>query len=279
MSDILVVGFISIDFVGHVDALPTTQLAAKASDYDVACGGRAANQAMALTAIESSVALVARLGTDQHADLLVEELVELGVNTEFVLTAPEATGLRLIAELPDTEQAAIVYRGANDYLTVDDLNRRAEVFLGARAVGITTEPAGAVVKRALEIAEGAGVPTVLTYHPGLAVSDRVLSSAHVVLVSDTTCMGLLDPEIAQAQPEHAARALCQRGARAVVLLTANRALLATPSDVRQVQSTTRLNSEEAVDACAAGILQGLASGEPIEQAVVRGIRVANLLID
>lgn len=279
MSEILVVGFISIDFIGHVDGLPTTMVAAKASDYDVACGGRAANQAMALSAIESDVALIARVGNDQHADLLTDELLEIGVESDYVLTAPEATGLRLIAELENGEQAAVVYRGANDYLTVDDLNRRADAFAEAKAVGITTEPMGAIVLRALELAAQGKTASVLTYHPGLPLSDRVIAAPDVIVVSDTTCVGLLDPELAAKQPDHAARALVQRGAKAVLLLTADRALLATPEDVRQVQAPGVLNREDAVDACVAGILQGFAEGERIEAAVLRGVRTACLLVD
>lgn len=279
MSDILVVGFISIDFVGHVEGLPTLQLAAKASDFDVACGGRAANQAMALTAIESQVALIARLGNDQHAELLRDELIELGVESDGVLEAPESTGLRLIAELPDGTQSAVVYRGANDYLGVDDLNRRAETFAAAAAVGVTTEPMGAVVLRALELAQQASTRTVLTYHPGLTISDRIIAAPDVLVVSDQTSAGLLDPGLVEQHPDHAARALVQRGAKAVVLLTGRRALLATPEDIRQVQAPSDLSREDAVDAFVAGLLQGFAAGERLEEAVVRGVRVACLLVD
>ena len=279
MSEILVTGFISIDFIGHVDGLPTTLVAAKANDYDVACGGRAANQAMALAAIESDVSLICRVGNDQHADLLTDELLEIGVGSDYVLTAPEATGLRLIAELKSGDQAAIVYRGANDYLTVDDLNRRADAFAAAKAVGITTEPMGAIVLRALELAQRGKATSVLTYHPGLPLSDRVIAAPDVIVVSDTTCTGLLDPGMATRQPEHAARALVQRGAKAVVLLTVDRAILATPDDVRQVQAPGVLNREDAVDACVAGMLQGFAAEERIEAAVLRGVRTACMLID
>lgn len=279
MSDILVVGFISIDFIGHVDTLPTLDLAAKAGEFDVACGGRAANQAMALTAVEGDVALIARMGHDQHAELLSDELLELGVGSDFIQQAPDNTGLRLIAELPDGKQSVVIYRGANDYLSVDDLNRRSDAFAVAKAVGISTEPMGAVVLRGLELARQAGARSVLTYHPGLPISDRVLTAADVVVVSDATCSGLLDPEIAQRQPEHAARALVQRGAAAVVLLSGRRAVLATAEDVRGLDAPGDLAREDAVDAFVAGLLQGLALGESIEQAVMRGVRVSCLLID
>src|SRR5690606_14759889 len=130
---------------------------------------------------------------------------------------------------------------------------------------VTTEPAGAVAVRALEIAAQGNVPTVLTHAPSAKpVSDRLLANASVIVCSDSTSTGLLDPGVAKEHPEAALRALVQRGAPAVVLLSATRALLATVNDVREVSSPGRLDTEDAVDAFVAGMLQGLAEGDALE---------------
>lgn len=280
MSRVIVTGFISIDFIAHVEGFAPVAVPAQASDLDVACGGRAANQAMALTAIEQEVALLARVGTDEHATVLTEELLELGVSIEHLQQSPSATGIRLISEMQDGSRSVTVYRGANDYLGADDLNRRADALRTAAAVGVTTEPAPAVVRRALEIARTAGVPTVLTHAPThKPMSDGILENADVVVVSDATCSGLLDPGVTKEHPEAALRALVQRGANAVVLLTPTRALLATANDTREVSSPGRLDTEDAVDAFAAGMLQGLAEGDGLEPSVLRGVRTSCLLVD
>ena len=280
MSRVLVTGFITIDFIAHVEGFGGTSIPVQARELDVACGGRAANQAMALTAVECEVDLLARVGTDEHATLLTEELVDIGVGTEHVQAAPAQTGLRLIEEQDDGTRQVTIFRGANDYLSVDDLNRRAEYVRQARAMGVTTEPAGAVTVRALQMAANANIPTVLTHAPtARPVSDNVISAASVIVTSDTTCSGLLDPGVTKQHPEAALRALVQRGARAVVLLTRERALLATADQVRDVSSPGRLDTEDAVDAFAAGMLQGLAEGDALEPCVLRGVRTSCLLVD
>jgi ribokinase len=280
MSRVLVTGFITIDFIAHVEGFASVLVPEQATELDVACGGRAANQAMALTAIEGEVALLARVGTDEHAALLTEELLEIGVGTEFLQQAPSQTGMRLIAEQADGARQVTVFRGANDYLTVDDLNRRAEALRTAGAVGVTTEPAPAVALRALEIAAQGNVPTVLTHSASAKLtSDRLLANASVTVCSDATCTGLLDPGVTREHPEAALRALIQRGTPAAVLLTQTRALLATADDVREVSSPGRLDTEDAVDAFVAGLLQGLAEGEALEPAVLRGVRTGCLLVD
>ena len=280
MARVLITGFITIDFIAHVEGFASTSIPQQATDLDVACGGRAANQAMALTAIEGEVSLLARVGTDEHASLLTDELLDIGVGTEFVQQAPAQTGLRLISEMADGSRQVTMFRGANDYLTVDDLNRRAEALRAVGAVGVTNEPAPAVALRALEIAAQGNVPTVLTFGASAKpASDRMLANASVVVTSDSTCAGLLDPGVAKEHPEAALRALVQRGAPAVVLLTPSRALLATATDVREVSSPGRLDTEDAVDAFVAGLLQGLAEGDALEPSVLRGVRTGCMLVD
>ncbi|MCW2949403.1 MAG: PfkB domain protein [Thermoleophilia bacterium] len=280
MPRTVIIGFITIDFIAHVEGFASTGIPEQATELDVACGGRAANQAMALTAIEGDVQLLARVGTDEHASLLTEELLELGIDTQLLQQAPAQTGLRLIAERGDGERSVTVFRGANDYLTVDDLNRRADDIRLAKAVGVTTEPAGAVVRRALEIARTAGVPTVLTHAPSAKpISDAVIAAADIIVCSEATCSGLIDPGVAQEQPEAALRAIVQRGAPAALLLTQHRALLAIGSDVREVPSPGRLDTEDAVDAFVAGLLQGLTEADSLDESVLRGVRTSALLID
>jgi sugar/nucleoside kinase (ribokinase family) len=278
-APIVCVGWISLDVIGHVDAFPTAQAHARAGDFDAACGGRAASQAMAISAVEGSVSLVARIGSDTNAELLQAELIELGIDADNVLAAPAPTGMRMVAEQPDGQQLAVVFAGANDYLTVDDLNRRSELFAAAAVVGVTAEPAGAVLARALELARAGDARTVLTHTPGAQLSDRVLAAADVLVVSASGCAGVLDPGMTQERPAHAARVLVQRGARNVVVLTSRAAILADADGARELPSPTPLDAEDATDAFAAGLITGLAEGESIEHAMARGVRVAGLLVE
>lgn len=279
MTEILVVGWITLDFITHVKSFPTTQQGARAMEFDAACGGRAANQAMAITAIEGSVGLIARLGQDPHSAVLQEELNEIGVDSTAVGSAPAATGMRSIAVVDGEGQQIITYPGANDFLTVDDLNRRGDMFAAAKAVGVTTEAAGAVILRTLEMAEQHKCARVLTHTPGEHITDRVLASTDVVVLSSTQSAGLLDSGLAGRQSEHAARVLCQRGAPAAILLTPDNAVLATPTGAQMMPSPTALDGEEAVDAFVGGLLTGLAAGESLEQSLTRGVRIACLLVD
>lgn len=280
MARVLVTGFITIDFIATVEGFATDVVPIQASELAVACGGRAGNQVMALAAIEAEAALLGRVGNDEHATVLTEELLELGVGVDLLQQAPEVTGMRLVAETADGRRAMTVYRGANDYLAADDLNRRADAIREAAAFGVTTEPAAAVSLRALEIAASGGVPTVLTHNPTMKpVSEALIAAADVIVCSDTGSSGLIDPGIAQAQPAAAIRTLIQRGAKSAVLLSAKRAVYATADSVREVSSPGRLDTEDATDAFVAGLLHGLACKDPVELAVLRGIRTSCLLVD
>src|SRR4051794_13764034 len=101
---IVCVGWISLDVIGKVATFPTPQMHASADDFDAACGGRAASQAMAICAVEGVVSLIARVGSDTNADLLQAELIELGIDAEYVEAAPAPTGMRMVAEQADGQQ-------------------------------------------------------------------------------------------------------------------------------------------------------------------------------
>lgn len=279
MSDILLVGWVLLDFVGYVDAFPVTGGTAVARDFDAACGGRAANQAMAITAVEGDVALIAHVGSDRHADVLLEELGDIGVLPDFITPAPAATGMRLVSLRDDGKRQSVTYAGANEFLTVDDINRRSPAFAAARVVGVTAEPAGAVTLRALELAQMSGIPRILTHVPGAQLSDRVLEACGILVVSASQAHGVLDPTLATEQPEHAARALLQRGAGTVIVLSGDRAVIVDAQGTRMMPSPSPLDGEDACDAFVGGLLIGLSMGERIDQALTRGVRVACLLVD
>ena len=278
MPDILCIGWVSIDFIGYVPRVPAAAEHALAHDMDAACGGRAASQAMAVSALEGRAALLARIGTDPHAELLEHELEELEVDLSMLAKAPAPTGIRLVAQPDAGVHSVVAYPGANEFLTADDINRNSAGFADARVVLVTAEAPGSVALRALELARQGGAHGVLTHIAGAELSDRVLAASDIVVVSAATARGLLDPELAATRTEHAARVLLQRGARCVVLAAGQSVLVATAQGLRAVPSPGSIDDEDSIDAFVGGLACGLAEGEDVPTAVGRGTRAAGMLV-
>ncbi len=276
---IVVAGWIALDYLIGLGGLLSAGDDVDVMQLEVACGGRGANQAMAVAALGLDVGLIGRVGDDEYADVLLEELIECGVDTRHVETSPDRTGIRFVHELDGGRRAVAAAPGANEYLSVDDFNRRIQAIGECSVFAISDELPGAVVRRALDIAREAGVPSVLSHRSGVQPSDALVAAADVLVVADFAGSGLIAPGLARERPREAVRVLSQRGAHTAILLAHDTVLVADQLSSRFVDAPQPIASEDATDAFIAGLLQGLAVDESIDQAVLRGVRAATLLVD
>ncbi|KAA1246631.1 carbohydrate kinase family protein [Aquimarina sp. RZ0] len=78
--DILCVGEVLIDFIGHQTEVPIN----KTSDYHRYLGGSPANVAMNLARLGLAPVLVATVGNDGFGDYIFKKLHEVGVHTNYI---------------------------------------------------------------------------------------------------------------------------------------------------------------------------------------------------
>ena len=88
MKTILCAGVAVIDFVFHVDEMPTRPEKYRAHDAAITGGGNAANAAVAVARLGGRARLAARLGDDAVADMIVAGLEAEGVETRLVRRFP-----------------------------------------------------------------------------------------------------------------------------------------------------------------------------------------------
>ena len=84
MKTILCAGVAVIDFVFHVDEMPTRPEKYRAHDASITGGGNAANAAVAVSRLGGRARLAARLGDDAVADMIVAGLEAESVDTRLV---------------------------------------------------------------------------------------------------------------------------------------------------------------------------------------------------
>ena len=111
---VVVVGSANVDLVVPVDRHPGPGETVLGGDLRRTPGGKGANQAVAAArAGGADTTLVAALGHDDAAELLLESLTSAGVRTDAVQRVDAPTGTALITVSPDGENAIVVAAGAN----------------------------------------------------------------------------------------------------------------------------------------------------------------------
>jgi ribokinase len=277
---IVVVGASNVDLVSYVPRLPAPGETLHGSAFEIGYGGKGANQAVMAARLGSRVSLVTKLGRDAFGQGALEHLRANGIDTTHAHVTDEApSGVAPIAVTPDGTNAIIIVTGANDLLTVDEIELARPAVAAASAVVCQLEIPLEVTLAALRTAREEGALTILTPAPASDVLPDELFRLTDVLCPNEGESELLTGGRARTDAEAVALAqvLRARGPRAVVLTLGERGCLVVDDD-----GATALpgHAVEAVDTTGAGdafvgsLAHFLSAGDDLRSAARRANLVA-----
>lgn len=159
MTTVVVAGVAVLDFVFTVDDMPRSAEKYRAKDAKIVGGGGAANAAVAIARLGGNAKLATRLGQDQIAGLILDDLSREGVDCSMVKQFPgkrssfssifvDSAGERQIVNFRDFDTGSEV-----DWITAGDL-----AHVNAALADTRWPSGGAAVMR---IAREMGVPAVV----------------------------------------------------------------------------------------------------------------------
>lgn len=183
MPDIVALGDVNVDIIGHFSDYPVRGSDAFARSHAFRCGGSAANTAMALARMGCGVSLIARLGSDPLALTARASLAEAGVGCSLLQWDPNVgTGLMYVVVTPDGERTILGYRGANALTDPDQIDETA--LAGARhfhlsGYALLADPQRSAALRCHALARQHGL--TISLDPGTTASEAVLSQVTALL--------------------------------------------------------------------------------------------------
>jgi ribokinase len=119
---VVVAGSVHIDLIASATRMPGPGDSVTGTSFATAPGGKAANQACQIARCGLDVALVGKLGNDQHGAFLRACLQEAGVSTRFLTTDPVLpTGTSTVLAAGG-EYASIIVPGAAAQLTSAEID-------------------------------------------------------------------------------------------------------------------------------------------------------------
>ncbi len=95
-KSIVVVGSLNLDLVAQVERIPVPGETIIGSDFNTFCGGKGANQAVALGRLGALVKMIGKLGSDPFAAQLRQGLAEAGVDTACIENVAGPSGTAVI---------------------------------------------------------------------------------------------------------------------------------------------------------------------------------------
>jgi ribokinase len=276
---VVVVGSANIDHVMHLPRLPMVGETVSDGRYQLAWGGKGANQAVAAVRSGAPTALVAAVGDDPLSRSMVAEWAADGLDLR---------GLKRLADTPTGTAMVVVGAGGDNYLAVDrganakllptDLDP--QVFAGAAVVVLQMEVPVATNLRAIAMARSVGARVLLNYAPTMELVEELLG-VDLLVVNESEAAFLVGHQVSRSNAAEAAHALLLRGATAVAItLGGDGACLVDNSATTMVPPFPA----KAVDTTAAGdtwcgaVAAALAAGQDLAAAAREGAAAAAITV-
>ncbi|PBB94266.1 ribokinase [Mesorhizobium sp. WSM3864] len=268
---VVILGVFVADTAYRADRQPRMGETILGNSFKLGPGGKGSNQAVAAGKLGADITFLTRLGIDAFADMAKQTWRDAGVKSAVIDTPDSYTGAAYIfVEEGSGNNAIIVSPGAAMLISSADIEAHADLIRSA-GVFVTQleQPIDAALK-ALQIAHGAGVTTILNPAPAATLPDSIYALCDYVTPNESEAEGLTGIAVSSVDDaRRAADSLLAKGVGAVIVTLGEKgALLHTRERSDHVGAVTAgpvIETTGAGDAFNGGLAAALAKGvEPLE---------------
>lgn len=177
---ITVIGSISTDIVVEATVAPAVGETIQGDKLSFSFGGKGANQAVAVARLGVETEMIGSVGNDVFGNQLIENLENNSIKTETVKQVDQSSGTAII-QLIQGDNSIIYIPGANNELTVKDIENAKSTLQESQLVIIQNEVKAEVVQNTIDLCLELNTP--LLYNPAPA---RQLSEDYIKKVTYLT---------------------------------------------------------------------------------------------
>lgn len=265
---VVAVGDANVDLIAPVESLPTKGGEVSTDKLYRCAGGSAANLCVAVTRLGLNSRFIGRVGDDHLGRFLIDNFRKEKVDISWLQIDKEVgTGLQFIAITKDGERTMYGFRGANIYLSADEIDLscvKNSRILHISGYALLSDPQRKTTMKILKVATGAGAIVSLDVGvlPAVRATNRVraiLRSVNILFVGGREASAMVGTK----NPKTAAKDLLKLGPEIVALKLARRGcfILTETEKVRYPAYPIKvMDTTGAGDAFDAGFLAGVIEG-------------------
>jgi len=267
-----VLGSINADHILNLTSFPRPGETVIGKQYQIAFGGKGANQAVAAGRSGANIAFIACVGDDDIGQRIRQQLAEDNIDIAPVdVVAGESTGVALIFVNEEGENSIAIHAGANAALSPALVEKHRQIVENADALLMQLESPLESVLVAAKIARQHHTKVILNPAPAMPLSDELLALVDMITPNETEAEILTG--VAVANDEDAARAasvLHDKGIHTVLITLGSRGVWLSEAGKGERIAGFKV---QAVDTIAAGdtfngaLMTSLLEGKPVPQAV------------
>ncbi|AJJ58702.1 ribokinase [Yersinia pseudotuberculosis] len=269
---LVVLGSINADHILNIEQFPRPGETVIGQQYNVAFGGKGANQAVAAGRSGADIAFIACVGDDDIGERVRQQLTADKIDTQPIEAIKGATtGVALIFVNSDGENVIGINAGANSAVTPEYLRRYQQQVIDADALLMQLESPLDTVIAAAKLAKQHQTQVILNPAPARKLPDELLTLVDMITPNETEAERLTGIHIEQDDDAaKAAQILHDKGITTVIITLGSRGVWLSEQGKGKLVAGFKVN---AVDTIAAGdtfngaLLTALLEGQSMDVAV------------
>ncbi|XQS19366.1 ribokinase [Citrobacter telavivensis] len=271
-GNLVVLGSINADHILNLKTFPTPGETVTGNHYQVAFGGKGANQAVAAGRSGANIAFIACTGDDDVGRNIRKQLISDNIDVEPVsVISGDSTGVALIFVNGDGENVIGIHAGANAALSPALVEAQRERISQASALLMQLESPIESVLTAAKIAKQNNTIVALNPAPARELSDELLALVDIITPNETEAEKLTGIRVENDEDAaKAAQVLHEKGIHTVLITLGSRGVWASVNgEGRRVPGF----KVDAVDTIAAGdtfngaLITALLEEKPLSDAI------------
>jgi len=185
LCDVVVVGSANMDMTVRCKHLPIPGQTILGDAFVTNPGGKGANQAVAAAKCGAKTELVARVGNGMFVPRFMQSYDKVGLGYQHVIrdtTTPSGTALIFVDD--DGENMIVVAPGANQKLSIADVDAAHALFEGAKVLILQLEVPLETVVHAAELAKKHGLTVILNPAPVRTLPPALLENVDIIVANE-----------------------------------------------------------------------------------------------
>ncbi|GAA5101463.1 ribokinase [Wohlfahrtiimonas larvae] len=280
---LVVLGSTNIDHILNVPYFLAPGETLSAHQYQVAMGGKGANQAVAAGRAGANIQFITALGDDHFGQDALDQFQTDGIDTSLIKIIPhEKTGVALIFVNDEGENMIGIHAGANAHVTPQMLANHWDAIESADALLMQLEIPIETIQQATNHANEHGVLVALNPAPARPLPDELLSKINIITPNETEAEILTGIKVDSAGSAiQASKILHDKGVTVVIITMGKLGAWVSENGVGHLIPGFKV---DAIDTIAAGdtfngvLMTALLEGLPLQETIRKAHAAAAIAV-
>ena len=261
-SKIYVIGSSNTDMVVKSNFLPKPGETVIGDTFLMNPGGKGANQAVSACKLGADVTFITKVGNDMFGKKAVNNFKKIGIKTDYIrIDKNNSSGIAIIMVDKSGENSISVAPGANNSLTIKDVNFIEEKLKADDYVLIQLEIPKTVVEYLIEICNKLKVKLILNPAPFQKISDYHLSQVNTITPNEIETEYLSGIKVKDKETaKKASKILINKGIKNIIITMGEKGAFYKSSSFEGLIPTKKVS-----------VIDSTAAGDTFNGALVAGL--------